>query len=102
MWKLFTKRGDSFQEKAFAKHLKKRGAVNVPLSILTVAAMLPANWNKRRIDLNVSALTDDDIRWADYVFISAMLVQLGSVKQIIERCQQLNTKAGGVVIYRRI
>src|SRR5208283_2181112 len=38
-----------------------------------------------------------DIQWADLVFISAMSVQLESVKQIIARCKSLNTKivAGG-------
>jgi len=58
---------------------------------------LPDHWNKKLTDLNVTRLKDKDIIWADYVFISAMSVQLASVKQIIERCRQLNTKmvAGG-------
>ncbi len=52
---------------------KKAGAP--PLGLLTVAAMLPSGWDKRLVDLNVSNLTDEDLAWADYVFVSAMIVQ---------------------------
>jgi len=78
------------------KFISKK-ASNVPLGLITVAALLPENWNKRLTDINVSRLRDEDIKWADYVFISAMSVQLASVKQIIGRCMQLNAKmvAGG-------
>jgi radical SAM superfamily enzyme YgiQ (UPF0313 family) len=78
------------------KFISKK-ASNIPLGLITVASLLPDNWNKKLTDLNVSRLKDKDIKWADYVFISAMSVQLASVKQIIERCTQLNAKmvAGG-------
>ena len=52
---------------------KKAGAP--PLGLLTVAAMLPSDWEKRLVDLNVTGITDEDLAWADYVFISAMVVQ---------------------------
>lgn len=82
------------------KHALKfvfKKAVNIPLGIITIASLLPEDWNKKVIDLNVSSLKDSDIKNADYVFISAMSVQLVSVKQIIVKCQQNNTKivAGG-------
>ena len=51
---------------------KKAGAP--PLGLLTVAAMLPSGWDKRLVDLNVTNLTDEDLAWADYVFVSAMIV----------------------------
>jgi radical SAM superfamily enzyme YgiQ (UPF0313 family) len=68
-----------------------------PLGLLTVAAMLPKSWQKKVVDLNVSRLSDDDIRWADYVFISAMAIQKESVRDVISQCRELGavTVAGG-------
>ncbi len=37
--------------------------------------MLPADWEQRLVDLNVAELSDADLAWADYVFVSAMIVQ---------------------------
>jgi radical SAM superfamily enzyme YgiQ (UPF0313 family) len=78
------------------KFISKK-ASNVPLGLITVASILPGEWNKRLVDLNVSRLKDQDILWADYVFISAMSVQSASVKQILGRCIHLKAKivAGG-------
>jgi radical SAM superfamily enzyme YgiQ (UPF0313 family) len=74
---------------------KKAGAP--PLGLLTVAAMLPAEWEKRLLDLNVSELSEKDLKWADYVFISAMAVQRESVTAVIKRCKTAGVKmvAGG-------
>ena len=82
------------------KHALKfvsKKAAHIPLGLITVASMLPREWNKRLTDMNVSTLRDSDITWADYVFMSAMVVQSASVKSIIARCKQLGTKivAGG-------
>jgi radical SAM superfamily enzyme YgiQ (UPF0313 family) len=78
------------------KFISKKAAI-VPLGLITVASLLPDNWNRKLVDLNVSRLKDKDIKWADYVFISAMSVQMASVKQIIEQCLQLKARmvAGG-------
>jgi hypothetical protein len=59
------------------KFISKK-ASNIPLGLITVAPLLPDNWSKKLIDLNVSKLSDNDIKWADYVFISAMSVQIAS------------------------
>jgi radical SAM superfamily enzyme YgiQ (UPF0313 family) len=74
---------------------KKAGAP--PLGLLTVAAMLPSGWEKRLVDLNVVNLTEKDLAWADFVFISAMVVQRSSAHALIARCKQVGVKvvAGG-------
>jgi radical SAM superfamily enzyme YgiQ (UPF0313 family) len=74
---------------------KKAGAP--PLGLLTVAAMLPSAWEKRLVDLNVTNLTEKDLAWVDYVFISAMLVRRESARTVTERCKVADVKvvAGG-------
>jgi radical SAM superfamily enzyme YgiQ (UPF0313 family) len=68
-----------------------------PLGLLTVAAMLPPSWEQRLVDLNTAKLTDGDLRWADYVLLSAMSIQKESADAVIARCRQLGVKviAGG-------
>jgi radical SAM superfamily enzyme YgiQ (UPF0313 family) len=82
--------------KSALKFVSKK-ALLPPLGLLTVAAMLPESFEKKLIDMNVTALHDRDINWADYVFITAMAIQKKSVDQIIERCKKLNARivAGG-------
>lgn len=78
------------------KFISKKAAFP-PLGLLTVASMLPAHWEKKLVDLNIEDLKDEDILWADMVFVSAMLVQKQSTQQIISRCKDLDRKvvAGG-------
>jgi radical SAM superfamily enzyme YgiQ (UPF0313 family) len=68
-----------------------------PLGLLTVAGMLPPEWDLKLVDLNVGRLRDADLRRADYVMIGAMLVQKESVHEIVARCAALNKTviAGG-------
>ncbi len=69
-----------------------------PLGLLTVAAMLPAeSFEKKMVDINVSPLLDRDIIWADYVFITGMVIQKTSAEKAIQRIKRLNVKivAGG-------
>ena len=88
---------DTFWSFKHALKFVSKKASFPPLGLLTVASMLPADWNKKLIDLNATRLEDDDILWADYAFISAMSIQSDSVDEIIQRCKKLNTKivAGG-------
>ena len=68
-----------------------------PLGLLTVAAMLPADWDYRLVDLNVRALADEDLAWADYVFLSGMIVHKPSAHEVAARCAALGKTvvAGG-------
>jgi len=88
---------DTFWSFRYALKFVSKKASFPPLGLLTVAAMLPDDWEKKLVDMNVRQLTDEDIGWADFVFISAMVVQRDSVKEVISQCQRLGAKtvAGG-------
>lgn len=80
------------------KHALKfvfKAATHPPLALITVAALLPAEWEQQLIDLNVAPLVDSDLKGADYVFISAMAIQRESVQKVIERCKKLGVKTVG-------
>lgn len=94
---LYPQYPDSFWSfKHALKFIKKEAAVP-PLGLITVSAMLPATWNKKLVDMNVSKLNSEDLQWADYVFISAMYIQKPSVDYLISECQKTGVKmvAGG-------
>jgi len=78
------------------KFIGKKTA-QVPLGLLTVAALLPEDWEIKVVDMNVEDLRDEIIRWADMVFIGAMTVQKDSVRQVADRCHSLGKPvvAGG-------
>ncbi len=80
-----------------ALRFTSKKAAYPPLGLLTVAAMLPDDWRRKVVDMEVTKLSDRDIRWADYVFISAMYIHKASVLQIVKRCRKLGRKivAGG-------
>jgi len=94
---------DTFWSFKHALKFVSKKASFPPLGLLTVAAMLPVEWEKRLVDMNVSALSEDDIKWADYVFISSMVVQMDSAREVIARCKRLNAKvvAGGPLFTTR-
>ncbi|MBO6662397.1 MULTISPECIES: B12-binding domain-containing radical SAM protein [Roseivirga] len=46
-----------------------------PLSLVTVAALLPQEWNFRLRDRNIEPVTEDDWEWADMVMLSGMIAQ---------------------------
>ena len=78
------------------KFISKRAAVP-PLGLITVSAMLPENWQKNLVDLNIEELKNEALEWADYVFLSSMYVQKESVSEILARCKKHAVKviAGG-------
>jgi len=67
------------------KFIGKKAALP-PLGLMTVAALLPPQWVKRLVDVNVRPLREKDLAWADLVFISGMIVQQDSAQELIARC----------------
>jgi radical SAM superfamily enzyme YgiQ (UPF0313 family) len=58
-----------------------------PLGLLTVSALLPRSWERRLVDLNVRPLKSSDIKWADIVFVTGMLVQKESLHLAVRQCK---------------
>ncbi len=79
---------DTFWSFKHALRFVRKRASSPPLGLLTVAAMLPAEWDLRLVDTNVRALGAADLAWADYVFLSAMSVQRPSVERILAQCRE--------------
>ncbi len=94
---IYPKYPDTFWSLKWALRFISKKASLPPLGLLTVAAMLPEEWEKKLVDMNVETLKDKDIKWADYVFIGAISVQRESVKKVIERCKRFGARivAGG-------
>ncbi|HSR54583.1 MAG TPA: B12-binding domain-containing radical SAM protein [Acidobacteriota bacterium] len=59
-----------------------------PLGLLTVAGMLPPEYELRVADLNVRPLSPQDLMWADVIFTSTMLVQKDSLDEVIRMARQ--------------
>jgi len=94
---VYPKYPDTFWSFKHALKFVSKKASFPPLGLLTVAALLPKDWYKKIIDMNANKLMNDDILWADLIFISAMSIQSESTDEVIERCKKLNAKivAGG-------
>ncbi len=88
---------DTFWSFKHALRFISKRASFPPLGLLTVAAMLPSEWEKRLVDMNVASLEASDLAWADYVFVSAMAIQRRSVEEVLSRCRQAGVPvvAGG-------
>jgi radical SAM superfamily enzyme YgiQ (UPF0313 family) len=67
-------------------------AVIPPLGIITVAALLPPDWEIRFFDRNVSQETEADWEWCDLVILSAMLVQKPDFHALIQTALRLGKK----------
>jgi hopanoid C-2 methylase len=53
-----------------------------PQGLLLVAALLPREWQIRFVDENVRPVQDEELRWADVVFLSGMHVQRERIRQL--------------------
>ena len=94
---IYPKFPETFWSFKYALGFIGKKAAFPPLGLLTVASLLPKEWPKCLVDLNVESLKDKDLKWADMAFIGGMAIQRKSAKQIITRCHDLNLKivAGG-------
>ena len=80
-----------------------KDAPHPPLGLATLAAHLPASWELRIHDLHLGPLPDEEIRWADGVLVSGMLVQARSMLEVIRRARLLGktTVVGGPAVTTR-
>ena len=94
---VYPKYPDTYWSFSHALKFISKKAAYPPLGLITVSALLPKNWNRKLVDLNIESLHEKDLHWADYVLISAMSVQSKSANEIIARCKKFNKKiiAGG-------
>ncbi len=75
----------------------RKQATLPPLGIATLAAHLPESWELRLRDLHLAPLAEEDLRWADAVLVSGMLVQARSMREVLARARALGkpTVVGG-------
>ena len=94
---VYPKNPDTFWSFKHALRFIFKKATNPPLGLLTVASLMPPQWDKKLVDMNVSTLRDRDLDWADYVFLSANTIQKKSVAEVISRCKEKHVRivAGG-------
>jgi radical SAM superfamily enzyme YgiQ (UPF0313 family) len=67
-------------------------STNPPLGLITVAAMLPSDWEIRFVDRNLRYETDADWEWCDLVIISAMIIQKQDFQTLIQKGVALGKK----------
>ena len=68
-----------------------------PLGLLTVAALLPEDWDVSLLDMNVEPLSEEAVAGADIVLTSSMLIQQASHSEVVRVCREHGTPvvAGG-------
>jgi radical SAM superfamily enzyme YgiQ (UPF0313 family) len=91
---------DTFWSFKHALPFISKKATLPPLGLLTVAAMLPKDWELKLVDLDVSSLADRDILRADYVMIGGMIVHRESAAEVARRARRLGRPviAGGPLV----
>lgn len=79
---------DTFWSFKHALKFISRKSTQPPLGLLTVASMLPVQWEKKLVNMEVNPLKDKHLEWADMAFISAMSIQRESTLKVLERCRK--------------
>ncbi|KGF72438.1 radical SAM protein [Neosynechococcus sphagnicola sy1] len=70
--------------------LVNRKVLLPPLGLVTVAAILPQDWDFKLVDCNIRAVTDLEWQWADLVIMSAMIVQKDDILEQIQLAKQFS------------
>jgi radical SAM superfamily enzyme YgiQ (UPF0313 family) len=83
---------DSYWSGRYSLAFARRRSLLPPLGLITVAALLPREWDCRLVDLDVETLRDADLRWAEVVFLTGMLVQRPSLHEVLKRCRRLGVR----------
>jgi len=68
-------------------------SLHPPLGLATVAALCPAAWTVRLVDLNLDPLTDADLAWADLVMVGGMNVQDEGMRTALARARALGKRS---------
>jgi radical SAM superfamily enzyme YgiQ (UPF0313 family) len=89
LWPIMPNSFWSYQETLDLAGLR---STNPPLGLITIAAMLPSDWEIRFVDRNVSLETDADWAWCDMVIISAMIIQKQDFRELIQKGVALGKK----------
>ncbi|MFO0633631.1 MAG: B12-binding domain-containing radical SAM protein [Nannocystaceae bacterium] len=63
-----------------------------PLGLVTLAALLPADWQLRLVDMNVEPLREADLAWADAVLVGGMHIQGDSMREVVRRAKALGKR----------
>src|SRR6516225_8964261 len=65
--------------------MMQEDAITPPLGLVTVAALCPSTWDLRLLDHAFDEITDEDLKWADLVMVSAMHAQRADALAILRR-----------------
>ncbi len=79
----------SYWSAKYALSFIGKKAAMPPLGLLTIAALFPEEDEIKLVDMNVGPLTAEHLEWAEYVFLSAMIVQRQSFEEVVARCNAL-------------
>lgn len=82
LWPILPNSFWSYQETLDLAGLR---STNPPLGLITVAALLPTDWDIRFIDRNVRFETEEDWEWCDLVIISVMIIQKQDFQALIHK-----------------
>ena len=72
--------------------MMQEDAITPPLGLVTVAALCPASWTLKLLDHSFDEITDEDLRGADLVMVSAMHAQRADAVAILRRARSLGTR----------